>query len=589
MKTVMLIVGVSFLVGFVFLSDGLQPGRGRSNENIVGMVNGQAIGYEEYRFAVNQLADVERRRVEREELSTLDYERLEDQVWERLVNERLVRQEADRLGLHATDEEIVAQLTNDPPPAVRQLFVDEQGQFDIATYQRALNDPSFPWLQYEHLVRRDLPLLKLTQMVYSRASASEAEVREEYARRELKNTVRYVGKLWSDVDLGDFEPAEADLRRFYDEHIDVYETGEQVVLEALRIEKSPSPEDRAELMGEARAMLGELEEGQVSDFGALAEIYSEDPSQTRGGDMGWTQRGFLPGPVEEATWRLDPGQRTEPIESERGLYIVQVDSVRTDDAGERMLYLRQLFLRSTPSTDTLDSLRVLAFEVAEAAKKDFEAAAAQYGISIERLQPARRSGLIPGFGYSQRVREWAFDAAPGSVGGPYANDDVSFVFRVAEKMEAAPLPFDEVESRVKSAFIQERKKVVARETLVAVHEALRAGATLAEAATMQGLQVEEPEPFTHYESVPGVGSANEFTALGYVLVPGQTSGVIETNLGAYIMELVARDEFDEEKYREARDSHYQSMIGRRATQIYEASLQELNDRAEIIDNRRPRV
>jgi peptidyl-prolyl cis-trans isomerase D len=560
MKTVMLIVGVSFLVGFVFLSDGLQPGRGRSNENIVGMVNGQAIGYEEYRFAVNQLADVERRRVEREELSTLDYERLEDQVWERLVNERLVRQEADRLGLHATDEEIVAQLTNDPPPAVRQLFVDEQGQFDIATYQRALNDPSFPWLQYEHLVRR-----------------------------ELKNTVRYVGKLWSDVDLGDFEPAEADLRRFYDEHIDVYETGEQVVLEALRIEKSPSPEDRAELMGEARAMLGELEEGQVSDFGALAEIYSEDPSQTRGGDMGWTQRGFLPGPVEEATWRLEPGQRTEPIESERGLYIVQVDSVRTDDAGERMLYLRQLFLRSTPSTDTLDSLRVLAFEVAEAAKKDFEAAAAQYGISIERLQPARRSGLIPGFGYSQRVREWAFDAAPGSVGGPYANDDVSFVFRVAEKMEAAPLPFDEVESRVKSAFIQERKKVVARETLVAVHEALRAGATLAEAATMQGLQVEEPEPFTHYESVPGVGSANEFTALGYVLVPGQTSGVIETNLGAYIMELVARDEFDEEKYREARDSHYQSMIGRRATQIYEAWLQELNDRAEIIDNRRPRV
>jgi peptidyl-prolyl cis-trans isomerase D len=544
------------------------------------MVNGQAIGYEEYRFAVNQLADVERRRVEREELSTLDYERLEDQVWERLVNERLVRQEADRLGLHATDEEIVAQLTNDPPPAVRQLFVDEQGQFDIATYQRALNDPSFPWLQYEHLVRRDLPLLKLTQMVYSRASASEAEVREEYARRELKNTVRYVGKLWSDVDLGDFEPAEADLRRFYDEHIDVYETGEQVVLEALRIEKSPSPEDRAELMGEARAMLGELEEGQVSDFGALAEIYSEDPSQTRGGDMGWTQRGFLPGPVEEATWRLEPGQRTEPIESERGLYIVQVDSVRTDDAGERMLYLRQLFLRSTPSTDTLDSLRVLAFEVAEAAKKDFEAAAAQYGISIERLQPARRSGLIPGFGYSQRVREWAFDAAPGSVGGPYANDDVSFVFRVAEKMEAAPLPFDEVESRVKSAFIQERKKVVARET---------SGATLAEAATMQGLQVEEPEPFTHYESVPGVGSANEFTALGYVLVPGQTSGVIETNLGAYIMELVARDEFDEEKYREARDSHYQSMIGRRATQIYEAWLQELNDRAEIIDNRRPRV
>ena len=41
-----------------------------------------------------------------------------------------------------------------------------------------------------------------------------------------------------------------------------------------------------------------------------------------------------------------------------------------------------------------------------------------------------------------------------------------------------------------------------------------------------GLEVQQPAPFNYYESVPSVGSANEFSAVASTLEPGKTSGII---------------------------------------------------------------
>jgi len=49
------------------------------------------------------------------------------------------------------------------------------------------------------------------------------------------------------------------------------------------------------------------------DFGRLAEIYSMDPSRSRGGDIGARPLGTLPQSVEDIVSALSPGEVTDPI------------------------------------------------------------------------------------------------------------------------------------------------------------------------------------------------------------------------------------------------------------------------------------
>jgi peptidyl-prolyl cis-trans isomerase D len=588
MKTVMGGMALVFIVGFVFFGDFRGGGgRGRASQSTnVAVINGQEIPYEVFSRRVSQMAEMERNRVERAELSSTDYERIEDQAWEGLVNEVLINQEAQRLRLRASDEEIVATLTKNPPDYIRQRFQDDKGQFDPAAFERALNDPSYPWAQDETYIRSLLPTLKLRQMVYARATVSEPEVREEYARRALRTTVKYVGRKWSDVDLASWTPSADDVRRAYDGHPQLFARGEQVVLEALKIDKKASPTDREELVAEARGMLKDLE---TKDFASVAQVYSDDPSSSNGGLLGWVRKNALPEPVAAAAWNLAPGQHTEPLATDQGVYVVHADSVRTAKDGEREMYLRQLYLKLEPSPDTQDSLRTLGHDLAAAAEKNFDDAAKKYGLALQKLAPTELSDFIPAVGYAPRLHEWAAKAKPGDVGGPFGNDTAIWMIRLVERRPAGPQPFQEVEARARSLCTEEHRKELARAALQAVADAVHRGSTLEKAAAAAGLELKSPAAFTDYEGTPETGSANEFTAVAGVLPVGQTSGVVETTMGAYVLQVVARDAFDATRYQKERDAYYQSLISRRADALYAAWLKELRDHAKIVDHRQLRV
>jgi parvulin-like peptidyl-prolyl isomerase len=298
--------------------------------------------------------------------------------------------------------------------------------------------------------------------------------------------------------------------------------------------------------------------------------------------------GLLPEAVETATWSLQPEQHTEPILTDRGLYIVHVDSARTE-GGERMLHLSQVFMELSPSTETLDSLRATALDLADAANANFDAAAKKFGLTVEKPEPLSNAGFLPGFGFSTLLRDWAFKARPGTVGGPFASDAAIIMTRVVQKNDSKLLPFDDVKDRLRNGLLEQVKKEKARLAVQAVRDAINAGQSFDDAVAGAGLQITRPAPFTFYESVAGIGNANQFSAVAGELQAGQISGVVEAASGSYILQLLSRDPFDEELYAQERESHYQGLFQERANVIYETWLSDLRSTANIEDKRGPRV
>lgn len=74
--------------------------------------------------------------------------------------------------------------------------------------------------------------------------------------------------------------------------------------------------------GEALEMLERIKGGEK--FGRLAKEFSIDSgSAKRDGNLGYFARGKMVRPFEEAAFRLQVGQVSEPVKSEYGYHIIK--------------------------------------------------------------------------------------------------------------------------------------------------------------------------------------------------------------------------------------------------------------------------
>lgn len=94
---------------------------------------------------------------------------------------------------------------------------------------------------------------------------------------------------------------------------------------------------------EANAIKAELDDG--ADFAALAKERSTGPSGPNGGDLGWFGPGMMVQPFEEVVVAMEPGQISDPVETQFGWHVIKLietrnatapalDEVREDLAGE---------------------------------------------------------------------------------------------------------------------------------------------------------------------------------------------------------------------------------------------------------------
>lgn len=89
----------------------------------------------------------------------------------------------------------------------------------------------------------------------------------------------------------------------------------------------------AHILVETEARAGELkaELDGGADFAALAREHSTGPSGPNGGDLGWFGPGAMVPEFEAAVAELEPGEVSEPVQTQFGWHLVKLNDVRQQD------------------------------------------------------------------------------------------------------------------------------------------------------------------------------------------------------------------------------------------------------------------
>src|SRR5918911_3583605 len=127
-----------------------------------------------------------------------------------LIRDRIIAQEAERLGLSASDAEVA--------DAIRKRFSDASGKFiGLDKYKEAVMARYGSIEAFEKQVRDQLASQKLQAFVTSGVSVSDEEVQESFKRKNTTFDVTYV--MVSAAKLAEkIQPSDQDLQAYYEQH-----------------------------------------------------------------------------------------------------------------------------------------------------------------------------------------------------------------------------------------------------------------------------------------------------------------------------------------------------------------------------------
>lgn len=544
---------------------------------------------------------------------------------EGLIRDRVVAQEAARIGLSASDAEVADKI--------RKQFSDASGQFvGMQRYKDSVTARYGGMEAFERSVRDEIAQQKLKTFVTAAVKVSDEEVQEEYKRKNSTFDVTYA-VLSTDRLADKIQPSDEELKSYYEQHradfnipepqkkiryvyIDQAKSGEklqisdkdlrdeferltpenkqagvkvqQILLKVARKDLDSQVEQKAKgLIEKIYAAPAETREKVFAD---LARGNSEDPATASSG-------GYLLRPVKKNPNKVD------------GLYDRTLDMQPGDVSDIPIKYAGNWYIlrrgESVPKTfeeakpELLASLRnrkgyAVAAKLAERAQnrlketKDPQKVAQELaaeanmkpGEMVKETPFIKPGDDVPGIGSSQQ-----FEAVIAPLNN--ANDvgertGVKGGFAVpllVEKKEPRTPDFEEVKTKVALAVKQQRAKEQLEQK---AREIAASGASVADlkaSAQKAGFEVSTESGYKLGAPLGKVGTNPAIDEAIFTLKTGEvTKSPLKVGENFVVLGVADRHEADLAEFAKQREQLTQTMLSAKQNQIYEDYISAVQQR-----------
>jgi parvulin-like peptidyl-prolyl isomerase len=142
------------------------------------------------------------------------------------------------------------------------------------------------------------------------------------------------------------------IENYYVANQDKYKLEDRVKLRMIVLTNRPSDKAYAP-MELAKEIAKKVDEG--APFAEMAKVYSQGSQAADGGDWGWVEHKVLREDLAKVAFSLKAGQRSEPIETPSGIYLMYVEQV--DPAHVRSLTEVREEIENTLKAEEVKRLR----------------------------------------------------------------------------------------------------------------------------------------------------------------------------------------------------------------------------------------
>ncbi|MBL8024921.1 MAG: peptidylprolyl isomerase [Fibrobacteres bacterium] len=221
------------------------------------------------------------------------------------------------------------------------------------------------------------------------------------------------------------------------------------------IQKEIMPADAIVKAAEVKIRLIEEEAAKGAAFPDLAKKYSEDPSASLGGDLGFFEKGFLDPAFERAAFALNVGDVSSPVRSSYGYHLIKLEE-RKDNS----IRVRHILLLVRPSSEDTLRAQKLCDSIAANAVTDsaFKKAASIFSDDKLTRDKGGVLGWLPADKLGKEYKDAVSDLKQSENSRPVLLGNSYHIFRMIERMEERPLTLADDYETLKNLALNSRMR-----------------------------------------------------------------------------------------------------------------------------------
>lgn len=588
-KYIWIFLFIAFVGGFLLADmSGLIGQSPITTSTVVAKVNGDEIPYLAWENLTRQLMQQQEQQAGR--AMTAD-ERLqvEQQAFDQLVTDALLRQEYERRGIRVTDEEIIAAANTSPPPQFYQApELLTEGRFDIEKYRRFLSSPVARQQgllqQLEDYYRQELPRTKLFAQLVTETWISDEQLFSIFKDSRDSARVTYVSFRPSPAQVAAAQVTDAEARKYYEQYKGRWERPGRAIVSVISVSRVPSAADTAATLARLQALRADIVANRISFEDAARQNSVDSVSAELGGSLGRGPRGRFVAAFENAAFALRVNEISQPVRTDFGYHLIQATERKGDTLAVRHILLRpaQSDSSATVSDRAADRMAAIAAGATEPAKFDQAATELRLLVTQVPLQEGQ-TAMYNGRGV-RGMSGWAFSGASvGDISDLLDDESGYYLMRLDSLTLGGEQPFEAVKNDIIQA-LKERKSV---EALLPQAEAFLADArssTLEAAATKAAVGADTTNTFTRLSFVQGLGYSNEAVGAAFGLPVGQVA-LVKTIEAIQVMRVDYRTEAPRAEWEAQKAQQRQQLTAAAREERIRQWLDNLRKEAKIVDRR----
>ena len=543
-----------------------------------------------------------------------------------MITQGALAYEADRMGLGASDKELVDYLHHGQFGELffpGGNFIGQQQYEDFVQNQFGLSVAEF-----EKELKNQIAQQKLLAAISAAATVSDKEIEEQVRKQGTKvkfdyavltlddvkkqikvtdvelrafydqNKQQYVNSipekrkaryiLIDTAKLAASVPVtQADLQAYYNQHQDEFRIPETVTVRHILIKTpTPGPDGKVDPKGvEAAKAKAEDVQKQLkagASFDELAKKYSEDPgSASNGGLLPPITRGRTVPEFEQAAFTTPKGQTTDIIRTSYGFHIIRVEDKQT----ARVKPLDEVKAQIEPAIKqqkAAAAAQSLANSVQSLARSaGMDKAAADKGLSVTSTDMLAQTEPLPGVGSAQELANAIFSAKKNDPPTTAQTPQGFAIYQVTE-IEAPQTPtFEQIKAQVEEQFKAQRAQSLLAQRTQELSDRAHAVHDLKAAAKELGATVKTSELVNATGQVPDVGAMSGAANVAFTLAVGEVSGPLQGSANdGVVLAVVEKQEPSPAELKQTWDRAKETLLEQRRQTLEGLYVQNLRDTLE---------